>query len=119
MCRLQALPDFLVRSDAFDKGMHRIWTAGDRFRMYFGGRAGSKSGRGTSCSLSTLLTATASLHDEFLQATRADQLTDTCVACVDTATSLESPEGAFQVACTIGDRSPKCSGAAGHLYHIA
>ncbi len=42
---LQALPDFLVRSDAFDKGMHRIWNAGDRFRMYFGGRAGSKSGK--------------------------------------------------------------------------
>ena len=42
---LQALPDYLVRADAFDKGMHRIWTAGDRFRMYFGGRAGSKSGK--------------------------------------------------------------------------
>ena len=42
---VQALPDFLVRSDAFDKGMHRIWNAGDRFRMYFGGRAGSKSGK--------------------------------------------------------------------------
>ena len=86
MCRLQALPDFLVRSDAFDKGMHRIWTAGDRFRMYFGGRAGSKSGKGTPCSLSTLLSATASLHDALLIATRADQLTDTCVACIDEAT---------------------------------
>ena len=42
---LQALPDYLVRADAFDKGMHRIWTVGDRFRMYFGGRAGSKSGK--------------------------------------------------------------------------
>ena len=41
----QALPDYLVRADAFDKGMHRIWTVGDRFRMYFGGRAGSKSGK--------------------------------------------------------------------------
>ena len=43
----QALPDFLVRADVFDKGMHRIWNAGDRFRMYFGGRAGSKSGKPT------------------------------------------------------------------------
>ena len=43
----QALPDFLVRADVFDKGMHRIWNAGDRFRMYFGGRAGSKSGKRT------------------------------------------------------------------------
>ncbi len=41
---LQALPDYMVKADLFDKGSNRMWSPGDRFRMYFGGRAGSKQG---------------------------------------------------------------------------
>ncbi|CAL8466956.1 g6492 [Coccomyxa elongata] len=39
-----ALPDYMVKAELFDKGSHRMWSPGDRFRMYFGGRAGSKQG---------------------------------------------------------------------------
>ena len=44
MVESQALPDYMVKAELFDKGMHRMWSPGDRFRMYFGGRAGSKQG---------------------------------------------------------------------------
>ncbi len=39
------LPDYLVPSDAFDRGMRVEWRPADRFRMYFGRRQfGSRSG---------------------------------------------------------------------------
>jgi hypothetical protein len=41
---MQVLPDYMVAAEPFDAGMHRRWAPGDRFRMYFGGRAGSKQG---------------------------------------------------------------------------
>ncbi len=39
-----ALPDCLVRADAFDRGMQRAWRPGDRFRMLFAGRGGWRAG---------------------------------------------------------------------------
>jgi hypothetical protein len=39
----------MVKAELFDRGMHRIWCEGDRFRMYFGGRAGSKQGNLSVC----------------------------------------------------------------------
>ena len=39
------LPDYLVPSEAFDKGMRIEWRPADRFRMYFGRRQfGTRSG---------------------------------------------------------------------------
>lgn len=60
MCAQQALPDYMVKAELFDKGMHRIWQPGDRFRMYFGGRAGSKQGVLLPFTLQTI--ANARLH---------------------------------------------------------
>ena len=39
------LPDYMVPSDAFDRGMRIEWRPADRFRMYFGRRQfGTRSG---------------------------------------------------------------------------
>lgn len=39
-----SLPDYVVRADVYDKGMQRIWSCHDRFRMFFGGKSGHKAG---------------------------------------------------------------------------
>ncbi len=39
-----SLPDYVVRADIYDKGMQRIWSCHDRFRMFFGGKSGHKGG---------------------------------------------------------------------------
>ena len=44
-----ALPDYVVKADIFDRGLRRVWQPGDRFRMFFGGKAQSRNGvHGTS-----------------------------------------------------------------------
>lgn len=32
------LPDYIVRAEIYEKGMVKRWAAGERFRMYFGGK---------------------------------------------------------------------------------
>lgn len=39
-----ALPDCVVRADAFDRGMQRAWRAGERFRMFFAGKGHWRAG---------------------------------------------------------------------------
>ena len=38
-----ALPDFIVKTDVFEKGMRRHWHQHDRFRMFFASSYGNKS----------------------------------------------------------------------------
>ena len=47
LCIDGTLPDFLVPADTFDRGLQRVWNQGDRFRMFFAGRASSKATKGS------------------------------------------------------------------------
>ncbi|KAK9824407.1 hypothetical protein WJX72_010057 [[Myrmecia] bisecta] len=39
-----ALPDFIVKMDVFDRGLQRQWRAGDTFRMFFGAKTRDRAG---------------------------------------------------------------------------
>lgn len=34
------LPDYIVRTEMYERGMTKRWNVGQRFRMYFGGKVG-------------------------------------------------------------------------------